>query len=240
MPGLYTHTTRATGTTLTADIYNTDHQNHITNADAANLGGHSANATQMQATADPGEVSSESLASSIADELERLRFAIKEMRNTSQWYTSTVARTETLLWTMTLNGTGAAAADPFHWSPSEEAQARLSWRVPEAYASGDVTFNFVYQWTGTGTGTAKMLYYTFRQRIGAATVSIDNAVSFDLTDTDTNANRIFRAVSAAQFTVGDFLIYAVARDSSDAGDTATTALFPVAAYVTYTAYAGRP
>lgn len=32
------HTTRATGTVLTAAIYNTDHQNHITNANALNAG----------------------------------------------------------------------------------------------------------------------------------------------------------------------------------------------------------
>lgn len=36
MATILPHTTRATGTVLTAAIYNTDHQNHITNANALN------------------------------------------------------------------------------------------------------------------------------------------------------------------------------------------------------------
>lgn len=77
---LYTHTTRATGTTLTAAIYNADHTNHITNGDATQLGGYSGSAAQMAVQTDPGEPGSESLAASISDELERLRFAVYEMK----------------------------------------------------------------------------------------------------------------------------------------------------------------
>lgn len=91
MPALYSHTTRATGTTLTAAIYNADHQNHITNGIPTMLDDYSSNATEMQATADPGESGSESLATSLAGEIERLRFAILEMKrlfdsSLSYWY----------------------------------------------------------------------------------------------------------------------------------------------------------
>lgn len=86
MPGLYSHTTRATGTILTATIYNGDHQNHIDNAIPSQHDDYSVNVVQMQANVDPGEVGSESLATSTAGELERLRFAIKEIKGTSQWY----------------------------------------------------------------------------------------------------------------------------------------------------------
>lgn len=89
MAALYSHTTRATGTTLTAAIYNADHENHITNGIPGQLDDYSANAAQMQSTADPGESGSESLATSLAGELERIRFILKEMGgNRTQWYTS--------------------------------------------------------------------------------------------------------------------------------------------------------
>lgn len=77
---LYTHTTRASGTILTAAIYNADHQNHITFGDAQYLGGWSNTVAQMRIQADPGESGSESLGSSISDEIERLRFAIYELK----------------------------------------------------------------------------------------------------------------------------------------------------------------
>lgn len=80
MTALYTHTTRASGTILTASIYNADHQNHITYGDAQYLGGWSNSVAQMQIQTDPGEQGSESLGSSISDELEHLRFAIKETK----------------------------------------------------------------------------------------------------------------------------------------------------------------
>lgn len=92
MPALYSHTTRTTGTVLTAAIYNADHQNHIDNGIPTQLDDYSTNLTQMQAISDPGEVGSESLATSLAGEIERLRFSLKEMKSLlnggsfSQWY----------------------------------------------------------------------------------------------------------------------------------------------------------
>jgi len=88
MAALYSHTTRTTGTTLTASIYNTDHQNHIDNGVPLQQDDYSSNATQMQSTTDPGEVGSESLATTQAGEFERLRFILKELTGSDQWYQS--------------------------------------------------------------------------------------------------------------------------------------------------------
>jgi hypothetical protein len=88
MPALYSITTRASGTILTAAIYNADHQNHVNFGDAAHLGGFSANASQMQQAVNPGDVGSESLALSISDELTRVRYIIAKMRGTDFWYRS--------------------------------------------------------------------------------------------------------------------------------------------------------
>lgn len=95
MSALYSHTTRATGTILTAAIYNADHENHITYGDAQYLGGWSTNATQMRTVSDPGESGTESLSASISDELERLRFAILECKQAldsslTYWYETPV------------------------------------------------------------------------------------------------------------------------------------------------------
>lgn len=88
--GLYSHTTRAIGTVLTAAIYNADHANHITNANPSMHGAHSDTVTQMKLTSDPGGVGSESLADSLAKELEYIRFCIKRIAGTAEWYAAPV------------------------------------------------------------------------------------------------------------------------------------------------------
>lgn len=89
MPGLYARiNVEADGNILTAANYNSEHDNHITNAVPSQHDDYSTNVTQMQSTSDPGEVGTESLATSQAGEFERLRFAIKEIKGTNQWYES--------------------------------------------------------------------------------------------------------------------------------------------------------
>ncbi len=94
MVALYSHTTRATGTTLTASIYNSDHQNHIDNGIPTQQDDFSKNVTEMQSTVDPGEVGSESLATAQSGEFERLRAILKEMKGTAQWYVTSPVMAE--------------------------------------------------------------------------------------------------------------------------------------------------
>lgn len=91
MTALYSHTTRAAGTLLTASIYNADHQNHINNGVPAQLDDYSTSVAEMQTTSDPGEVGTENQATNLAGEIERLRFAILELKqklddSITQWY----------------------------------------------------------------------------------------------------------------------------------------------------------
>ena len=86
MAGLYSHTTRAPGTILTANIYNTDHQNHIDNHVPDQMDDYSSSVAQMQSTADPGEVGTESQPTTLAGELERIRNMLKEFSGETQWY----------------------------------------------------------------------------------------------------------------------------------------------------------
>jgi hypothetical protein len=84
--GGYTHTTRATGTVLTAAIYNNDHQNHIVNQNPQMTGGYSDTLVQMQLMMDPGGLGAESLATSLAGEIERIRYQIRAITGETQWY----------------------------------------------------------------------------------------------------------------------------------------------------------
>lgn len=86
MPGLYTHTTRATGTILTAAIYNTDHQNHIDNQTPAATDDYSVNESQMQNNTDPYPGGVVSLPTSLAGEIERIRHIISRIHGGVPWY----------------------------------------------------------------------------------------------------------------------------------------------------------
>ena len=85
--GTYSHTTRATGLTLTATIYNNDHVNHITNMNYPGLDDYSANNAQMQETTDPYPASAESLATSGEGEIKRIRYILSQLHPAeTKWY----------------------------------------------------------------------------------------------------------------------------------------------------------
>lgn len=74
---------------LTYQDLNEEIDNILENMTPEGVDDYSTNVTQMRLNTDPGEVGTESLATSTAGELERLRFAIKEIKgNVPQWYTT--------------------------------------------------------------------------------------------------------------------------------------------------------
>jgi hypothetical protein len=103
--GTYVITTRASGTVLTAAIYNADHQNHVTNQNPQGTGAYSDNAAQMQTQTSPGTVGAESLATSLAGELERIRFQIARMTSRAFWYDTPAQMGMVLLATQTVTNT---------------------------------------------------------------------------------------------------------------------------------------
>lgn len=84
--GLYSHTTRAAGSILTAAIYNADHTNHITNADPEQIGNYADTVAEYKTQTDPGGVGTESLPTNLAGEIARLRFAISRIVGKTEWY----------------------------------------------------------------------------------------------------------------------------------------------------------
>jgi hypothetical protein len=80
--------TWVTGEVLTASDLNSEFNNILNNMDCTKIDDDSSNVAAMQATVDPGESGSESLATSLQGELERLRFIIKEITGKTYWYQS--------------------------------------------------------------------------------------------------------------------------------------------------------
>lgn len=84
--GLYTHTTRAVGLTLTANIYNTDHTNHISNHIPTKMDDYSTDLSQMQETLDPYASDTAVQPAKLSEELKALRYMIRQVTGGAQWY----------------------------------------------------------------------------------------------------------------------------------------------------------
>lgn len=89
MPGNYLHAFRATGTLLTDVIYNVDHNDHVLNKEVFRMDDYSPDAATMRTNTDPYPAGAESLATSFAGELERMRYVLRFLTglNTGRhWY----------------------------------------------------------------------------------------------------------------------------------------------------------
>lgn len=70
---------------LFADL-NAEFNNLLINLKPAKIDDYSLNVSQMQETLDPGDVGSEVLATSLAEEVKQLRYMVKALSGESQWY----------------------------------------------------------------------------------------------------------------------------------------------------------
>ncbi len=75
-----------TGDVVQAVDINTSNQEHINSNIPEDIDDYSVNATEMKAVADPYSGGSESLATNLAGEIERLRYVKKQITGEAQWY----------------------------------------------------------------------------------------------------------------------------------------------------------
>lgn len=88
MPGIFSRLKNWVAEILTYSDLNAEIDNIIANFEPLKMDDYSTNLAQMQTQTDPGELSSESLATTLAGEVARLRYAINEIKGTTYWYQS--------------------------------------------------------------------------------------------------------------------------------------------------------
>lgn len=92
MPGLFSRIKTWVSTEdVTYSDLNAEFDNVLTNFVPLMMDDYSTNVTQMQVVTDPGEVGTESLATTLAGELARLRQMLKEITGKDYWYETPVA-----------------------------------------------------------------------------------------------------------------------------------------------------
>ena len=118
---------------LVADI-NAEFDNILSNLTPAGVDDASANTAAMQVQTDPGEVGTESLATSIGGELERLRFEIAEIKGTTYHYTTAATDLAAINTSLTYLGSGTGGITSGATS-ANSAQSMLL--VPEGAGVGN-------------------------------------------------------------------------------------------------------
>lgn len=241
MAALYSHTTRSDGTVLTATIYNADHQSHIDNGVPAQQDDYSVDVAQMKLATDPGEVGTESLATSLAGEIERLRFLIKEIHGGAQWYSSPAGSTIANPLTTHLDGGGFDITSLGTLSMTEQAEANADVAGEGQWWVDDLSPNVPMFTDDDGTdGTLSRLEfaqeYTKAQNFNATTLSsTSNAVAWAAV-----ANQVTVHVLTEDTTIsapsglnaGGFYTLRIVQHASAAKTVAYNAVFKFAGNIT--------
>ena len=129
---------------------NAEFDNILNNLTAANVDDFSASVSQMQSTVDPGEVGTESLATSVAGEIQRLRFLIAEITGEDEWYESPVS---SLLGLSNAIGTGLTdnriVSGAVRGSGSSQPIFLVAHGAARTVTVAGSTTNFIYYVNGT-------------------------------------------------------------------------------------------
>lgn len=129
-----------------ADL-NAEFDNILTNLTPTGVDDHSSTVGQMQTIADPGEVGTESQATSLAGEIERIRNMLKEISGKTQWYESPATSLEEL------NALGENTGNRIVSGLSRSGSSQLIALDPDGTAATVVlrgaSTNFLYRINGT-------------------------------------------------------------------------------------------
>ena len=233
MPGLGVITQRSTGETIDAAKYNGDRQELVNMMEPQQIDDYSANTTQMQTITDPGDIGSESLPTTIAGENERIRFCIKRMKGTSQWYVPNVTKR------IHPQIVAAFTQGNWGWPDGSDTTIVAFFKLPDDWVSGNLTVNLVCR-AASGTGQIRMSTQTYRIRNASAIAFIDTGSAFNYSPGDTNSQVRTYSISTATLAAGDYVRADFIRVGSDgATDTNTGFLAFDGMTVTYTGIAGR-
>ncbi len=234
MPGNYSHITRADGLVLTASVYNTDHQNHITNMTPVGVDDYSVSLAQMRTTIDPGEVGTEALPTDLAGEIARLRYAIQEIRGTVQWYVSQLAKVGAMQGPLDVS----ASVPSQEYPDATSTQKSFFWPVPHDYVAGSNLIVHIYG-ESTATGNLVIQMSTQVARPGVARIGIEATGDVGIAIVANEIEDISRTIVGTGITYGDIVRVDLTRIGASGGDTVAASYFLNGAFMAYTGYAGR-
>lgn len=173
----------------------------------------SATVAQSNQTLDPGEAGTEVLATSMAQEIEELRFVIQEMKGTGAWRYSYTTRHTTPAIT-------AQAADNAMWTPTGTTTLNFRGFIPDGWSTNSVISLFVGLRVNTAFSGAVVMYWTAtRYRNNALPFGSGNtSISFAPADQNTHFIEIDIPVGTA-YAPGDTFVVSITRLGDDPGDT---------------------
>ena len=103
------------------------------------------------------------------------------------------------------------------WPDAATANLSFFFIVPLDYAGGDITLKVLRR--AVALGTAVMRKDSYRLRENAAAFAIDASVNVNFVIADTNVHLLTAVIPAANFQIGDSLLWGISRLGADAGDT---------------------
>src|SRR3990167_4357663 len=145
---------------LTSADLDAEFDNILNNLKPSGVDDYSVSVAEMQTQTDPGESGSESLATSLAGELERIRFALKELKGKTYWYQTPASTIDELT-----NALGGGLPTHRIVSGAESTQSSMPAFLDPANTTNSVvllgaTTNFVY--------TVEDIQYTITTNVTAS------------------------------------------------------------------------
>jgi len=223
-------TTRADGEVLTAAKYNSDRNEIVAGLDPPLIEDYSDTATEMRLVTDPGEVGTESLAGTLAGELERIRFILKERGGGAQWYTSAIVRRA--------HGTFSIQSATGTWDDGVTTLAFYRFYVPDSWVAGTDVFLHILRRASSASGTSRMTVQVYRVRVGSGLTTLASA-DIDFTPGNANTQSTDIVATGGSLAAGDFVMFQVARIGTDGIDTNTGVVAPDGHYFQWTGITNR-
>lgn len=195
---------------------------------------YSSTVAQSEETLDPGEVGTEVLAQSMADEIKELRFVIDEMKGAASWRTSYTTR-HAQTWQ------SSSATEPVVWTPTGTTSWNFRAFIPDGWQSNsNIVFKlFRRQPSPTTPAMAKMSWNFVRIRDGVLPLNSGSAqIDFNPGDNLSHLTNLTVTV-ATNYQAGDGLIITVTRTGDDVADTFAGTIALDDAWVEFAGIASR-
>lgn len=212
------------GETLTASDLNAEYTNILTNLTPAGIDDYSASNTEMRTVTDPYPASSESLATSLAGELERVRYQILEIKkamqasNVTYWYQDLPTAG---VWTIAGSSVGVNDTTPDYQFDFDGSTIAVDGNITTS--SDDVDFSTHVSISGnlsvsgnlTFSGFTHVIAYATYTEVGTGDRVIDNMKTEDVDTLSEWNGSTFTAINSGIYHIETCLELSYSGGSAD-------------------------